>query len=105
MPPIRTLRSSGVRSANSRWATASPSTTTGTPERFSWPVNGRPRASERYFDIKNLRLALGRPFTGQENRSGVPVVVLGDAVAQRLFADRTPLERRVRIGGIAYRVI
>jgi len=62
-------------------------------------------ASERYFDIKNLRLALGRPFTGQENRSGVPVVVLGDAVAQRLFADRTPLERKVRIGGIAYRVI
>src|SRR6266496_3093175 len=57
-------------------------------------------ASERYFDIKNLRLALGRPFTAQENRSGVPVAVLGDAVAKRLFADRTPLERSVRIGGI-----
>src|SRR5881296_4442017 len=39
-------------------------------------------ASERYFDIKNLNIALGRPFTGQENRSGVPVAVLGDAVAQ-----------------------
>src|SRR5437762_10446587 len=62
-------------------------------------------ASERYFDIKNLRLALGRPFTAQENRSGVPVAVLGDAVAKRLFVDRTPLERSVRIGGIAYRVI
>src|SRR5436853_6137195 len=62
-------------------------------------------ASERYFDIKNLRLALGRPFTAQENRSGVPVAVLGEAVARRLFADRTPLERSVRIGGIAYRVI
>src|SRR3989475_6150392 len=62
-------------------------------------------ASERYFDIKNLRIALGRPFTAQENRSGVPVAVLGDAVAKRLFVDRTPLERSVRIGGIAYRVI
>src|SRR3989442_6702091 len=30
-------------------------------------------ASERYFEIKNLRIAIGRPFTAQENRSGVPV--------------------------------
>jgi len=62
-------------------------------------------ASERYFDIKNLRIAVGRAFTAQENRSGVPVAVLGDAVAKRLFVDRTPLERNVRIGGTAYRVI
>src|SRR5438094_9142818 len=61
-------------------------------------------ASERYFDIKNLRLATGRAFTAQENRAGAAVVVLGDAVAQRLFVDRTPLDRNVRIGGIAYRV-
>ncbi len=62
-------------------------------------------ASERYFDIKNLRIAVGRAFTGQENRSGVPVAVLGDAVAQRLFVDRPPLGRNVRIGGVPYRVI
>src|SRR5947208_3498039 len=62
-------------------------------------------ASERYFEIKNLRIAIGRPFTAQENRSGVPVAVLGDAVAKRLFVDRAPLERTVRIGGIGYRVI
>src|SRR2546428_6900706 len=62
-------------------------------------------ASERYCDIKNLRIAVGRPFTAQENRSGVPVAVLGDAVAKRLFVDRTPLDRSVRIGGAAYRVI
>src|SRR6267378_3919905 len=37
-------------------------------------------ASERYFDIKNLRIAIGRAFTAQENRSGVPVAVLGDAL-------------------------
>ena len=62
-------------------------------------------ASERYFEIKNLRIAIGRPFTAQENRSGVPVAVLGDAVAKRLFVDRAPLERTVRIGGIGYPVI
>jgi putative ABC transport system permease protein len=62
-------------------------------------------ATERYFEIKNMRLAVGRAFTSQENRSGVPVVVLGDAVAKRLFSDRNPLAHSVRIGGIAYRVI
>jgi putative ABC transport system permease protein len=62
-------------------------------------------ATERYFDIKNLGFAVGRPFTGEENRSGAPVVVLGDAVAQRLFADRAPLGKNVRIGGVPYRVI
>jgi putative ABC transport system permease protein len=62
-------------------------------------------ASERYFDIKNLRVALGRAFTAQENRSGAPVAVLGAAVAKRLFVNRAPLEHSVRIGGIGYRVI
>jgi len=62
-------------------------------------------ASERYFDIKNLKIAVGRPFTSEENRSGAPVVVLGDAVAKRLFVDRSPLGRNVRIGGVPYRVI
>src|SRR6266540_4504113 len=62
-------------------------------------------ASERYFDIKNLNIALGRPFTGEENRSGAPVAVLGDAVAKRLFVDRSPIGRSVRIGGVPYRVI
>src|SRR5439155_58668 len=57
-------------------------------------------ASERYFEIKNLRIAIGRPFTAQENRSGVPAAVLGDAVAKRLFVDRTPLERLLRIGAM-----
>jgi putative ABC transport system permease protein len=62
-------------------------------------------ASERYFDIKNLKIENGRAFTSQENRSGVPVVVLGHAVASRLFEGRNPIGKSVRIGGIPYRVI
>src|SRR5256714_2555188 len=62
-------------------------------------------ASERYFDIKNLRIEIGRPFTGEENRSGAPVAVLGEAVAKRLFVDRTPIGKAVRIGGVPYRGI
>src|SRR6266513_1774338 len=62
-------------------------------------------ASERYFDIKNLRIETGRAFTSEENRSGVPVAVLGYAVALRLLVDRPPLGRSVRIGGQPYRVV
>src|SRR2546429_391830 len=39
-------------------------------------------ASERYFDIKNLRIAIGRPFTGEENRSGA-VLFAGERAADR----------------------
>ena len=62
-------------------------------------------ATERYFEIKNLVIVNGRAFTAQENRSGVPVAVLGDAVASRLFETRNPVGQSVRIGGQPYRVI
>src|SRR5438046_4696989 len=62
-------------------------------------------ATERYFDIKNLRITTGRAFTTQEVRGGAPVIVLGYDVAQKLFADRDPMEQRVHIGGLPYRAI
>ena len=62
-------------------------------------------ATERYFDIKNMRIAQGRAFTGQEVRAGVAVVVMGWDLADRLFEGRDPLDRVVKIRGIGYRVI
>jgi putative ABC transport system permease protein len=62
-------------------------------------------ATERYFEIKNLRIGQGRAFTAQEARSGVPVVVVGSEVAEKLFEHRDPIGRIVRIGGTTYRVI
>jgi putative ABC transport system permease protein len=61
--------------------------------------------TERYFDIKNLRIAEGRVFTAQEVRSGVPVIVLGHEVAEKLFQERDPIGQAVRIQGLPYRVI
>src|ERR1051325_1340968 len=52
-----------------------------------------------------LTVASARPCTGEENRPGAPVAVRGEAVAKRLFADRAPLGKSVRIGGVPYRVI
>jgi putative ABC transport system permease protein len=75
---------------------------TGAKKVLSVDITG---ASERYFDIKNLKIANGRAFTAQEARSGVPVIVLGEEVASKLFPDRDPIGKQVRIGGQPYRVI
>jgi len=62
-------------------------------------------ATERYFDIKNLNIAQGRPFSAQEVRAGVPVVVIGSEVATKLYAGRDPIGKPVRLGGRPYRVV
>jgi putative ABC transport system permease protein len=62
-------------------------------------------ATERYFDIKNLTIEQGRPFSSQEVRGGVPVVVVGSEVADKLYAGRDPIGKPVRIGGKTYRII
>ncbi len=62
-------------------------------------------ATERYFEIMNLNIAVGRPFTAEESKAGVTVVVLGWDLAQKLFQDLNPIGRSVRIHGIPYRVI
>jgi putative ABC transport system permease protein len=62
-------------------------------------------ATERYFDIKNLNIAQGRPFSAQEVRSGVPVVVIGSEVATKLYPSRDPIGKPVRLGGRPYRVV
>ena len=62
-------------------------------------------ATERYFDIKNMAIRQGRAFTSQEVRSGVPVVVVGSEVAEKLYPGRDPLGKSVRIGGKPYRII
>src|SRR5438552_5489468 len=62
-------------------------------------------ATERYFDIMNLKIANGRAFTPQESKTGTTVVVLGYDLAQKLFPDVNPVGHTVRIHGIPYRVI
>ena len=62
-------------------------------------------ATERYFDIKNLKIDNGRAFTAQEARAGAPVIVLGEEIALKLFPSRDPVGQQVRIAGQPYRVI
>jgi putative ABC transport system permease protein len=58
-----------------------------------------------YFAIKNVGLTSGRIFTQQEVRAGIPVLVLGNELAEKLFPGLDPLGKEVTIAGLPYRVI
>jgi len=58
-----------------------------------------------YFRIKDWEFAAGRPFTPQEAKVGMPVVVLGFDVAEGLFPGADPLTKKVTIDGLPYRII
>lgn len=57
------------------------------------------------FQIKNYDFAAGRPFSPQEARAGVSVVVLGFDVADKMFPGVDPLGRTIAVAGLPYRVI
>src|SRR5881392_3625554 len=62
-------------------------------------------ATEPYFDILSLAVERGRPFTGQEVQAGMPVLVLGHELADKLFEGQDPIGREVKIFDLPYRVI
>ncbi len=58
-----------------------------------------------YFEIKNVEIGSGRIFTPQEVRAGVPVVVIGSELGEKLFGGLDPIGKDVGIAGLPYRVI
>jgi putative ABC transport system permease protein len=60
---------------------------------------------ESYFAIKNYNLVAGRTFTGQEVRRGLPVLVIGSEVADKLLPGIDPINKQLLIAGLPYRVI
>jgi putative ABC transport system permease protein len=62
-------------------------------------------ANSEYFEAREMKLAAGRTFSRQEADTGVPVVVIGSAIADALFENRNPIGREVRIRQLPYRVV
>jgi putative ABC transport system permease protein len=62
-------------------------------------------ATEKYFEVKDLPILMGRPFSAQEVKAGAPVLVIGWELSERLFEGRDPIGKEVKIRGIPYRVI
>ena len=60
---------------------------------------------DTYFQIRNYQLTAGRPFTAQEVRNAVPVLVIGQEVAEKLLAGVDPVGKQVQIAGLPYRIV
>ncbi|MFL9843065.1 ABC transporter permease [Flavobacterium rhizosphaerae] len=61
--------------------------------------------SYEFEDIQALKIEKGRFFNEAESISGTAVIVLGYEIAQTLFGDLDPLERKVRLYGQRFTVI
>ena len=61
--------------------------------------------SHEILAIRRMEVVRGRPFSPQEADLGVPVVILGAAVADALFQGGDPLGGRIRIRGFPFRVV
>ncbi|MEX2531847.1 MAG: ABC transporter permease [Gemmatimonadota bacterium] len=61
--------------------------------------------SEEIFRLRRLDVVAGRAFSPQEAERGVAVAVIGVGVADALFPEDDPLEERIRINGLPFRVV
>ncbi|HJU89511.1 MAG TPA: ABC transporter permease [Gemmatimonadaceae bacterium] len=92
------------------------------PEDVKWSIESRdnipvatrdqrPRTVEAfavdgdYFEIKKLNVAAGRLIAPQEFLVGTNVVVIGQDVKERFFANVDPLGKELKVGGLPYRII
>lgn len=62
-------------------------------------------ATASYFQVREMAIGAGRPFTRQEADRGTPVVVIGRDVADALFENRDPVGQEIRIRNFPYQVI
>jgi len=61
--------------------------------------------TQDYLEIWDLDIEVGRFLTTQEFATGKPFVVLGNDIAEGLFADINPLGKSVKIAGRKHQVI
>ena len=61
--------------------------------------------SPSYLDIRQWSLASGTFFTDRDEKTRNKVAVLGQTVAQQLFADQDPVGANIRIRNVPFKVI
>ncbi|MEM7584692.1 MAG: ABC transporter permease [Acidobacteriota bacterium] len=65
----------------------------------SWPPVGWTMVSPGYFELLEVPLIEGRVFSEADRADSHPVVVIDQAVAQRLWPDRSPIGQRLQVVG------
>jgi putative ABC transport system permease protein len=61
--------------------------------------------SHNYDKIRSFNLIEGRYFTENESQNGIPVTVLGYAIAQTLFPTSSGIDKSIVLKGRKYRVV
>lgn len=61
--------------------------------------------SNEIYDIEGVKISNGRFYTESESVSGSPVVVLGNSIAENLFASVDPIGKQIRVYGRKLTVI
>jgi macrolide transport system ATP-binding/permease protein len=70
---------------------------------WSTSING---VTPQYLTIRDWPVALGRPFTEEEEKAAAPLCLLGQTVANNLFGeDENPVGATIRVKGFPLRVI
>jgi len=62
-------------------------------------------ASPGYQAVQGWEVEFGRALSLLDEHRGLPVAVIGAAIADRLFPDRSPLDGRIRLGASRFRVV
>lgn len=65
-------------------------------------ING---VTQQYYQVKNFNLSQGRYFTDNETANAIPVVILGNTIAQNLFPLNNGLGKTVEVKKHKFKVI
>lgn len=63
------------------------------------------RASPDYFEVMEIPLIAGRPFTPQDRADTQPVIIVSQAFVARFLQSRDPLREQVTIPGVHARLV
>jgi len=62
-------------------------------------------ASHRHFEVRDWRIAAGRPFGQSDVHNSAKVAVIGETVSKELFGDADPIGQVIRINKVPLTVI
>jgi putative ABC transport system permease protein len=68
------------------------------PSPGNFPVSDRLRVSPNYFETMGLRLRHGRAFTHADTVESVPVVIVNETLARRIWPNEDPIGKRLKLG-------
>jgi putative ABC transport system permease protein len=71
----------------------------GKPEHAEWPTAAPQQVTPGYFKAIGLSIVAGREFTSDDRDGAVPVAIVSEQFAKKVFPGANPLGKRFKLGG------